>query len=195
MRFRVDFPYFSVATITVRRWCGTVNLSGLGFDGAGVVAACTGSPDQPTPNLPFYGDVIRSAAQGVVNCVVCTLAGHCGRMELAKTLCPQASKIGSTMHSESGARRTQDPIQASFTPADNRVRLSYWLPPQSGACLASASANAGSIFCGRCRSPSCCSSLAWLSPTRFGRSRVCRLLWCFICRSTVEVVPGIRTGG
>ena len=36
------------------------------------------------------------------------------------------------MHSESGARPTHDPIQASLIPADDRVRLSHWLPPQSG---------------------------------------------------------------
>ena len=36
------------------------------------------------------------------------------------------------MHSDSGARPMHDRIQASLTPADDRVLLSHWLPPQSG---------------------------------------------------------------
>ncbi len=36
------------------------------------------------------------------------------------------------MHSNSDTRPTHDPIQASLTPADDRVLLSHWLPPQSG---------------------------------------------------------------
>ena len=36
------------------------------------------------------------------------------------------------MDSNSDTRPTHDPIQASLTPADDRVLLSHWLPPQSG---------------------------------------------------------------
>src|SRR4026207_568544 len=31
-----------------------------------------------------------------------------------------------------GLRPSHDPIEASLTPADDRVRLDHWLPPQTG---------------------------------------------------------------